>query len=332
MTSPAREGLISVILPAFNAAEYLSDAAGSILQQDYEHLELILINDGSSDDTSEIAQRLAASDSRVMLVEHENRGLISCLNEGLELARGEYIARMDADDLSRPSRFSRQLQFLNEHELDLCGSGIAYCGDKSGQRYYPERDHDLRFGMIFWGRSFAHPTVFARKSVFDRFRYEQKFKHAEDSALWLKLLSLADSRFGNCPEILLDYRQHEQQVTRNHLQQQNDLRLDMLEDAFSVMGFDCSDAELELHLKLRCKQKLSNLDDLAEYGDFLQRMHSFFTSRWGASPLFAQKWLECCRINSHLGSGVVGQLDRPALGGGTGFWQKQRLRLQCVLA
>src|SRR5918996_2481069 len=106
---------VSVVMPAYNAAVYLDEAVTSILNQTFREFEFIVINDGSTDDTVSILDKYEKSDSRIRVYHQENQGMIAALNRGCRLARGKYIARMDADDISLPRRFERQLEFMEGH-------------------------------------------------------------------------------------------------------------------------------------------------------------------------------------------------------------------------
>ena len=127
--------LVSVLLPVYNAEPYLGAALESILRQDHKRLEIIAIDDGSRDRSLEIMRRYQQADGRITIVSRENRGLIATLNEGLALAKGDLIARMDADDISYPSRLSRQVSsFVEQPELALCGTGIDLTRERASQR------------------------------------------------------------------------------------------------------------------------------------------------------------------------------------------------------
>ena len=106
--------LVSVLLPIYNAGPYLAAALESILRQDYRRLEVIAIDDGSSDNSLEILERYRQADSRVSIISRENRGLVATLNEGLAVTRGELVARMDADDIAYPWRLSRQVALFEQ--------------------------------------------------------------------------------------------------------------------------------------------------------------------------------------------------------------------------
>src|SRR5262245_11551620 len=111
---------ISVILACYNTERYIASAVQSILAQTLGDFELILIDDGSTDSSSQICQDLAAKDSRIRLITRPNKGLTKTLNEGLSLATAPLIARMDADDLSLPTRFEKQVAYLSAHPECVC--------------------------------------------------------------------------------------------------------------------------------------------------------------------------------------------------------------------
>jgi glycosyltransferase involved in cell wall biosynthesis len=120
--------LVSVVLPVYNAQRYVAAALESVLGQSMSDLEVIAIDDGSSDGSLAEMERIAAADARVRLVSRPNRGLVATLNEGVAAAGGEWIARMDADDVSLPERFATQLDFMQSARVDVCGSAVANFG------------------------------------------------------------------------------------------------------------------------------------------------------------------------------------------------------------
>lgn len=286
---------ISVILPVYNGADFIETAVRSILDQSFADFELIVIDDGSKDDTARILN--SVDDPRLRLTSRENRGLVATLNQGLEMASGDYIARMDADDIAAPDRFEKQLAYMRKHRLNLCGSAIEFIGAKSGKKRYPGKDQELKYGMLFLGRSFPHPTVMAERSLFEHFRYESKYTHAEDSALWLKLLSIPGIRVGNHPQPLLRYRIHPSQVTAKHRDQQVALEKEMLADALALLELPVDASILDCHLALRHKQPVSDAAAIEHYGNWLVKVEEALAPRWGSTPLFAEKWLDFCLLN-----------------------------------
>ena len=205
---------ISVVMPVYNAAPYLRMAIDSVLMQTYKNFEFIIINDGSTDNSADIIREY--KDARIVFVDNEeNMGLVSVLNTGLDLARGEFIARMDADDISLPNRFAKQLAYLRRHRrvgvlgtaFYIFGGGVSCISTK------PKRPtlHDMLKTCPI-----GHPTVMMRKSVLDKYklRYDGRYRHAEDYELWLRMIRY--TRFANLPDVLLNYRWHTTNVSVVH--------------------------------------------------------------------------------------------------------------------
>jgi glycosyltransferase involved in cell wall biosynthesis len=200
---------ISVILPIYNSRAFIADAIDSVLGQNAQDFELILIDDASSDGTSAILETL--SDPRVHHIRHAtNQGLVYSLNEGLQLATGEFIARMDHDDIALPERFARQLAFLEHHpNVGVVGSGYRLIDGAGvqGLGYRPPATHD----EISWAMCFlcpmAHPTIMARRTaLLAAGGYRQSAYYAEDYDLWERLSR--EVQFANLPEPLLLLRKH----------------------------------------------------------------------------------------------------------------------------
>lgn len=224
MSSPK----ISVVLPVFNGGEYLREAIQSVLNQTYKNFELIIIDDGSTDNSLEIARLTQISDFRVRLITRENRGLVASLSEGISLARGKFIARMDADDLSIETRFEEQIKLL-ECGYDICGSNYHEI-DESGQiirsKHVPISDSEV---LITLARTvpFAHGSVMFRKEAYVsqvRKYGDTKFFKAEDYALWCDMY-LNAVRFANVDKFLFKYRNIEGTLTSNPLHKVHSARI-----------------------------------------------------------------------------------------------------------
>lgn len=211
---------VTVLMPVYNGHMYLREAIDSIIVQTFTDFELLVINDGSTDETLEILESFV--DPRIRLVKNEkNLGLVHCLNHGIEIARGKYVARMDCDDVCMPERLKVQSDFLDSNpSIDICGSWIAVCdGDSVTTFKYPIGHEDIR-AQLFFGNPLAHPAVMLRRSVFlaHGLRYEEKDRHAEDYGLWVRAQNLVG--MANIPQVLLRYRQHEAQVSSVKRQEQ----------------------------------------------------------------------------------------------------------------
>ena len=205
-----RQPRVSVVLPVYNGEPFLADALESILAQSFRDFELIAIDDGSRDASGEILDRLAARDDRVRVVHQTNAGIVAALNRGLALARGELIARMDADDLAHPERFARQVVFLDAHaEIAVVGCAVTLI-DRVGNRIrdveYPLASEAVA-AFLACGSPLAHPAVMMRRAaVLAAGGYREAYLHAEDYDLWLRMAERY--RIANLPDRLLRYRQH----------------------------------------------------------------------------------------------------------------------------
>lgn len=220
--------LISVGMPVYNGAKYLAIAIDSILVQTFTNFELIMIDDGSTDDTLNILRKYEQQDSRVRIVARENRGVATTRNDIIDIARGEWLAIMDSDDIALPHRFERQLAWLKETGADISGSWVQRFGS-SDQRIIKLRQTNdaIRMEMLF-GSPFAQPTVIMRTTLVRQLRYDSAWEKnhahshpAEDYDLWERAAE-AGWKMTNVPEVLLKYRVHESQVSTasSMLQQQ----------------------------------------------------------------------------------------------------------------
>lgn len=204
---------ISVIMPAYNAEQYIGEAMDSILGQTFGDFEFIILNDCSADGTEEII--LSYDDPRIVYLKNErNLGVAATLNRGLEMARGEYIARMDADDISLPHRFEKQIAYLDAHpEVAVLGTNAAiFSDDKTIQMtQVPETDRSIRFRMAL-SNPFIHPTIMMRRSMIAELSYEMEYEGREDYRFWMRVSQ--KYKVSNLRDCLLRYRIHKGQVTR----------------------------------------------------------------------------------------------------------------------
>jgi glycosyltransferase involved in cell wall biosynthesis len=233
---PYNKPLISVIMPAYNAGAYLAEAIESILNQTCGDFELLLLDDGSTDNTREIAT--SYQDKRIRYLPNKlNLKLVATLNRGLDLARGHYIARMDADDVSLPQRFEKQVKFLEENEDVVCvGTGMRTLGlDNDYDILYDSRSEVVKVLLLF-SCKIAHATVLLKHDLLRRYpiRFNNAYLHVEDFDFFYRL-----SRIGkvcSIPEILYLRRFHQHQVCikeRQHqIQTERKLRKKILQELF----------------------------------------------------------------------------------------------------
>ena len=224
MTPADRAPAVSVLLPACNAAPFLREAVASILQQTEPNFELILVDDGSSDGTADLVRELAAGDGRIRCFFQQNQGVVATLNRGLALCRGDFIARMDADDVAHPQRLERQLALLrSKPDVVICGSEAILIGEGRGRWRRPRSDASCRAWQLL-APCFIHPTVMFRRSVVDAgVRYRAAYAHAEDYEFWSQVGALG--KMENIREPLLSYRVHAAQVTRTRRPEQVEMHV-----------------------------------------------------------------------------------------------------------
>ena len=194
-------------MPFYNCRETLAPALISVVRQTYPNWELLLCDDGSTDGSFECARGFR--DERIALTtDSRRRGLAALLNQCIDRARGEYIARMDADDIAYPGRLERQVRFLEEHrDIDLAGSQMLIFGEDGaalGKRALP-CDHQGIVANPAVSFGIGHPTWMGRAAWFRRYRYNPRAVRYEDVELLYR--AYRESRFANLPEILHAYRE-----------------------------------------------------------------------------------------------------------------------------
>ena len=204
--------LLSVVMPVYNAAEFLNDSIRSVLTQTFCDFEFIIINDGSTDESLEILTRFAAVDKRIKIVSRSNKGLVYSLNEGVSIASGKWIARMDADDISLPKRFEVQLARLAETGAEICGGAALLFGQFTRRRWIqPLTDSGIKLSLCFTS-PFVHSSVICSADLMKALKYNDSAKYSEDYDLWARM-ALAGIKMTNTPEFVLKYRLHTNQIT-----------------------------------------------------------------------------------------------------------------------
>ncbi len=211
-----RTPTVSVVMSVLNGEVYLAEAIESILSQSFGDFELIIINDGSVDGSGAILELYRKKDERVQIYSQENRGLVSSLNRGCGIARGKYIARMDADDVAMCDRLMLQVAFMENHpEIAVLGSAVEII-DGTGKtletHFNPEDDTKIKAGLLRGDCPFWHPTILMRTNSFvSTGGYREIVIGAEDHDLWLRIADR--NQLANLRTVLLKYRLHPGQVT-----------------------------------------------------------------------------------------------------------------------
>lgn len=203
-----RGSTVTVVMPVYNSKEYLAEAIESILHQTFTDWELLIVNEyGSKDGSVEIIDEYKKREKRIRLVQNQEKlGLAESLNKGIRMAQGNYIARMDADDLSHPTRLEKQVQYLEMHpEIGLCGTYQHHFGAHINWIHKPPILPEACKANLMFDCDLCHSTVMFRKEVFLQHKlfYNSKYL-AEDFELWTR--AVREVKFANIPEVLGEYR------------------------------------------------------------------------------------------------------------------------------
>jgi len=209
--------IVTVLMPVYNGAKYLSEAIDSILNQTFEDFEFLIIDDGSTDDSLEFIK--SYDDHRMRLVVNDkNIGQTATLNKGLELAVGKYIARMDQDDISLPFRLEKQIKFMEENsEIGISGTSLQTIGFNTNEIYSYAAEHsDIILNLFFHEPFIGHPTVIMNRHciIENELFYDERYVHVSDYELWSRALHFV--KLANINEVLLYYRINPNQATQKH--------------------------------------------------------------------------------------------------------------------
>jgi len=238
---------VSVILPVYNCENFISDCVNSILEQTFQDFELIIIDDKSTDNTLKIIQQI--KDKRVnLIVKKKNSGYTNSLNLGIAKSKGEYIARIDGDDICMPNRFEKQVSFLDENkEIVACGSFSKIIG--SDEIIYTPEYHEEIILELLRRNCIIHPSVMMRKSAINSLSvaYDVSKEPAEDYDLWVRLAKVG--KLHNIQEVLLNYRYHENQVSILHYGKQKQSARESRFNLLNQLPFEKNEIELAIIMK-----------------------------------------------------------------------------------
>lgn len=230
---------ISVVMSVYNAGRFLRPAVESILAQTLGDFELIVIDDGSTDDSARVLREYAGRDPRVRLTVRDNKGLTVTLNEAMGQVRGEFIARMDCDDVSLPDRFASQAAALRADPSLVCVGGHFELIDEKGRlltRLRPPSDDEAIQKLLLAGHTaICHPAAMIRRDAMTRVGgYDPFFKTTQDLDLWLRLGEVG--RLGNVPRVVLKFRQHDGSVSETRREEQRRFGREAVERAWKRRG------------------------------------------------------------------------------------------------
>lgn len=260
---------LSVVMPTYNSEKYLEKSIDSILNQTFKDFEFIIIDDGSTDKTLKTIKKY--KDPRIILIQNKiNKGIVYSLNKGIKLAKGKYIARMDADDISVKTRFSKQINFLeNNPNISILGSWIKNFGNGNNTWKTLKEHEEIRSRMLFES-SIAHPSVIFRKDdlLKNNFKYDKSFVHAEDFALWVKASEKV--KVSNYQQILLKYRIHQEQTPKKHKLSQENSSWKIRKYQLNKLKIKPNKKQKAIHQQLSCWSKELSFFDFWTVGNWLR--------------------------------------------------------------
>ena len=286
--------LVSVLMPVYNAGRYVAQAVESILDQSLGDFEFLIVDDGSTDGSRAILERYAARDERIRFVSRPNAGLVATLNEMLGRARGEFIARMDADDAALPHRLEVQVRYLRQHPECLAVGGMVLTIDSDGDPIAPwnlPTTHEEIDGSNLRGhQAMVHPTLLARRDAMIAVGgYREERFTCDDLDLFLRLAERG--RLANVPDILLKYRRHSLSVSHARMAQSAVIRRLTIADARLRRGLGGLPAGSEAgqpELSIPAQHRSWAWAALGAGFASIVRKHAFSSLR--RSPLALESW------------------------------------------
>ncbi|MEN6462808.1 MAG: glycosyltransferase family 2 protein [Syntrophomonas sp.] len=241
--------LVTILMAVYNGEAYLGEAIESMLRQTFNSFEFIIIDDASTDNSRRLAE--SYRDPRIRIVGNpHNLRLAGSLNRGMSLARGQYIARMDADDVSLPYRLEKQVAFMESHkDIGLSGSWLQCFGDKDQIWDYSLTPGMINSHMLFQNQ-LGHSTIIMRRELMikNHLFYNLKFCEAEDYELWIRCSE--HFQLANLPEVLLLYRWHNNQASQTRLAEQRYFHSLVCLRLLKRLGITATQEEMDLHLKI----------------------------------------------------------------------------------
>lgn len=287
--------IVSVIMPVYNCVAYIEDAVSCVLNQTFTDFELLIIDDASTDGTTTILKKF--TDTRIKLIlKPVNQGVSSAVNDGFRLAKGKYIARMDGDDVIVKERLEKQVDILdNNPNIYICGSLVQYFGNSNSVVSFKETHEEIITELLLYCSICMGASMFRRKELSSYFFDENK-KSGEDYDFWTKVAWLGE--IYNIQEVLLLYRMHDNQASKQHKQQQilDDIEIRLF--LFKKIHYDVNRYPDELIVKMLLLNQSITIKDLVLFLRWLQELIISNNS----TQIFPQKELNkvLCKIKRSL--------------------------------
>lgn len=303
--------ILTVLMPVYNGAKYLDEALQSLWCQTFEAFEVIVFDNGSTDETAcllESTKKEEGSKGRLLVVSYEkNQGIAKCMNEGIRLARGTWIARMDADDLCRPNRFKEQLAYFKTHpEISICGTWAKFFGPKGTHIHKPLTTPAHLRCMFVFQNPFVHSSIMWKREdlIKKDLWYDESLDAAQDVDLWSRCaVQLATA---NLESVLIDYRVHEKSISTTRKALSQSVMAGVVQDALARLEIQAEDFDFEMHMRLGQCTGFDSTLGLEQAGEWIQTLCARNRDTGAYSVRAFEEsaawcWYRTCLRSSYLG-------------------------------
>lgn len=320
---------VSVVMSVYNGEKYLREAVESILSQTFKDFEFIIINDASTDNTSKIVNSF--NDQRIRILHNRKRlGLTKSLNKGIRKAQGEYIARMDADDVSLSKRLKEQVKFMDKNpKIGACGTAIKVIGNTQ-YTFYPPINNDQIKATLLFENCIAHSSAIIRANIFtqDKLYYNTKYLQSQDYNLWVRISKRY--QLANLDRILVLHRVHNSQISKRKTSRQKAYAFYVKSSQLKHLGIKVSPRNLGIHQKICTGSSFLTLKELELAEQWLTSLSKQNKERYVYNidvfnKVLCSYWWRICYASTKLNRGVVKRFFASSLYQPTNITLKQKI-------
>jgi glycosyltransferase involved in cell wall biosynthesis len=298
---------LSIIMPVYNTVSYLGESVESVLSQSFTDFELIIIDDASTDGSAELLNNFR--DDRIkILTNTQNKGIVFSRNRGLNEAQGNFIAQFDSDDVARPDKFEKQIDFLKRNpDFGMVGSWVRMI-DSEGklikQKWrLPAKPHLIPAIMLF-RNYFVQSTIVARHGAIPEGGYKTGYDVVEDYKMWIEIAN--KYKVWNLPEYLVNYRVHGSSATNSDSTRLNKQHHLIFADLFRDLNIDLDEQNFRIHLIIKQSDPIMNIETLCQIEDHLKLiiLKNNETRQYNEKALakvVSNRWLKCCYRSRSVG-------------------------------
>jgi glycosyltransferase involved in cell wall biosynthesis len=295
--------LISVIIPTYNRENFIKETIDSVLNQTYKNIEILIVDDGSTDNTREIIESI--NDPRIIYIYQDNTGASASRNTGIKNAKGEYVAFLDSDDSWLPDKLEKQIKFIqNNPQIDICGGWILQFDEKSNKiwKLYSEPS-DIKAYNLFNNPLFQ-TTVLLKKEVLYEYNvfYNPEYKSSNDYDFFSRLLEFAEPY--NIPEILAKYRTHYNQLSTKTRSEQNNYSKQIKLNLLKKMNLEPTEEELDLHQSITLLTFNANCDTFKKFNIWFEKLiiankKTKIYSEFSFNKIICDYWLSIIAVSKN---------------------------------